>query len=150
MKSTFTTLLILLAICSATCVLTGCEEANKLAQCEQSAADLQVKLNEQEKEVARLKVVEQSYGVALIEAITTNETMKKEMESLMKEVSQLKLTNTPEQKDIEVPGKEVPQSKQTYTPEQQENIRKGMEQLRKLQQESAERMRKEAAEKSAE
>ena len=129
MKSTFTTLLALLVIGSAACILTGCVEAEKLAECEQNAADLQAKLDKQENEIARFKANEQTMGISLIEAITSNEMLKKEIESLKK-------TSEP--------------VKPTYTPEQKENIRKGIEQLRKLQMENAKRLQQKAAEKSAE
>ena len=126
MKSTFTTLLALLVIISAACILTGCGEAEKLAECEQNAAKLQAQLDEQGQEVARLKGVEQNYAMALIETVTSNEKLKKEIETL----------------------KKTPPVQPTYTPEEKENIRKGIEQIRKMQEENAKRLQQKAAEKA--
>ncbi len=131
MKSIFTNLMILVAVVSVTCVLTGCEAEKKLAECKQNAAELQEKLDANEAEIAKLKLAEHGYGMALIETMTSNEELDKENKALKQENAKLIKARI-------------------RTPAQEENIRKGLKDLRKLQRENAERLQKEATKKPAE
>jgi len=129
MKSTFTNLMILVAAVSLMCVFAGCEAENKLAQCQENTAQLQEKLDAKEVKIANLKHREASCGTALMEAIITYEKLNKENKALKNKLSQTKKAKS-------------------LTPEEKENVRKGIEEIRRLQQENAIRLQEKAAEKA--
>lgn len=134
MKAAKITLIAIIVITAL--LLTGCQE-EQLAQCQLENEELQ-------KTVKELQLKLSKIGDAMMNSSQMVSVFAIENEKLMNEIKALKKA-----------AEEAAEEKQTQknapekTPEQTENIRKGLEQLRKLQQESAERMRKEAAEKPA-
>lgn len=126
MKLKNITSIVIIAITAT--LLTGCQDQLKkdLTDCRQENTKLQSTLNTQQEEIAKYKKIEEAYGFTLMKAMMENEKLKAE-------IAKLKAAK--------------PAQKKEMTPEQRERMRKGIEELRKLQKESAEKMRLERLKK---
>ena len=94
--------------------LSGCQD-QQLADCQQENAELQARIEQQQKEIDELNNNQEQLAVLMDMVVRENEKMKKAAQ-----------TRPPSQ---------------SQTPEQKENIRKGLQQLFELREKSAQEMK---------
>ncbi|MBW8034828.1 MAG: hypothetical protein FVQ79_04030 [Planctomycetes bacterium] len=130
-KITSIAIIVIIAI-----ILTGCQD-EQLSQCRLENDELITTVKDKQMELHKLNKGLMDSSRMLSVFITENEKLTNEIKALKKAAQQGQQ------------AKPKPQIKKpVQTPEQKENIRKGIENLRKLQQDNAKRLLKEAAEKS--